>query len=67
MVFLNQLLECNLARIASVIERLLNPLVASILISGLLSLGYTRDESIRGAPFDFRFAMSSDPNNYFAK
>jgi len=42
----------------------------AILLTGLLSRGYERDVSIRGAPYDFRFVMSSisnGSNDYFHK
>nr|CAB3264915.1 group XV phospholipase A2-like [Phallusia mammillata] len=39
---------------------------AAALIKRLLHLGYERDVSIRGAPYDFRFSMGSDVN-YFQR
>nr|XP_039257235.1 phospholipase A2 group XV-like [Styela clava] len=34
---------------------------AAYLVQAMVSWGYTRDVSIRGAPYDFRFAMASQP------
>lgn len=36
------------------------------LVDGLVEEGYKRDKTIRGAPYDFRFAMSSKPE-YFIR